>query len=176
MAFAFALALVIAGCGQSSESRLDSTRLARSGPDSVAEPPAARTSGSNAGATACPHTGLWALCTVEKRLRQSGFVARRIEGESPKRAGFSVSPTVYSLGKSRLEIFLYKNEAALARDLSAMDTVLVAPRGTTAAWEMPPILIRSANLAAVILTANQRQAERVTLALTAGPPQPGSPR
>jgi hypothetical protein len=120
---------------------------------------------------------LWALCSVENRLRQSGFVAKRIAGDSPKRAGFSVKPTAYTLGKSRLEVFIYKDEASLARDMAALDTALVGPRGAAASqWEMQPVLVRSANLAAVLLTTNARQAERVTLALTAGAPQPGSPR
>jgi hypothetical protein len=109
-------------------------------------------------------------------LRQSGFVLTRLEGEVPKRAGFSVQPAVYSLGKSRLEVFLYESELAMERDIGAMDTLTVAPRGSASAWESTPMLIRSGNLAAVLLTNNERQAERVMLALTAGAPQAGSPR
>lgn len=93
-----------------------------------------------------------------------------------RRAGFTVTPVVYTLGSSRLEIFLYADEAALARDLASMDTVMVAPLGTASSWEAAPLLIRSGNLAAVLLTQNPRQAERLSLALTAGAPQPGSPR
>jgi hypothetical protein len=37
---------------------------------------------------------------------------------------------------------------------------------------MIPTFVRSANLAAVFLTDNPTQAERFTLALTAGAPQP----
>jgi hypothetical protein len=126
---------------------------------------------------ACPHTGLWAICSVENRLRQSGFVAKRVEGNPPKRAGFSVTPLVYTLGRSRLEVFFYEDSAALARDLAKMDTVTVTPVGTLSSWgETAPVLIRSGNLAAVLLTQNPRQAERLSLALTAGAPQPGSPR
>lgn len=123
----------------------------------------------------CPATGLWAICSVEKRLRQSGFVARKAESEPPKRPGFSVRPTVYAMGRGHLELFLYDDERALAQDMAAIDTVTVAPPGTPSPWESTPILIRSANLAAVFLTSNARQAERLTLALTAGAPQP-SPR
>lgn len=124
----------------------------------------------------CPHDGKWALCSVERRLKQSGFVVKRVEGEPPKRPGFSVKPTVFSLGSSKIEVFIYKDDAAVARDVAEMDTVAVAPRGATAAWEMPPIFIRSGNLLAVLLTQNARQAERAVLAITAGAPQPGSPR
>jgi hypothetical protein len=96
--------------------------------------------------------------------------------ETPERAGFSIKPVVFSLGSSRLEVFIYDSEKALAADLAAIDTLTVAPGGSAASWPSPPTLIHSANLAAVLMTQNQRQAERVMLAITAGPPQPASPR
>ena len=121
----------------------------------------------------CPRTGKWALCSVEKRLVQSGFVVRRANGEPPRRAGFSVTPTVYSLGRSRLEIFIYPSESALAADVAKMDTLSAAPRGAKNPWPFfSPTFVRSANLVAVFLTDNATQAERLTLALTAGAPQP----
>ena len=123
----------------------------------------------------CEHTGLWSACSLERRLKQSGFVVRKLD-EKPARAGFSIEPVVYSLGSSRLEVFIYPDEKALAKDMQSLDTLAVAPKGSTASWPSPPTLIRSVNLAAVLLTQNQRQAERVVLAITAGPPQPGSPR
>jgi hypothetical protein len=126
--------------------------------------------------TPCPHTGSWAQCSVENRLRQSGFVARFMKGESLSRPGFSVTPLVYTLGGARLEVFLYPDAASLARDMASMDTVRVVPPGSPSQWESTPLLIRSGNLAAVLITQNQRQAERLALALTAGAPQPGSPR
>jgi len=126
-------------------------------------------------ASLCPHTGRWALCNVENRLRQSGFVVKR-QDESLKRDGFSVAPAIYTLGSARLEVFIYPDETALARDIAGMDTLTASPRGAVTKWEVPPLLVRSANLLAVFLTQNTQQAERLTLALTAGPPQPGSPR
>jgi hypothetical protein len=80
-------------------------------------------------------------------------------------------PAVYTLGRARLEIFLYADDAALARDLARLDTLAVAPRGEKNDWEIPPRFIRSANLIAVFLTRNEQQAERLSLAITAGPPQ-----
>ncbi|HLA13946.1 MAG TPA: hypothetical protein VJZ25_02895 [Gemmatimonadaceae bacterium] len=119
----------------------------------------------------CPRTGRWAVCSLEKRLEQSGFVLRKPEGEAPRRAGFTVQPRVYQLGRARLEVFLYPDETALAQDVAGMDTLAVAARGQTNDWEVPPRFIRSGNLIAVFLTRNEQQAERVTLAITAGPPQ-----
>lgn len=112
----------------------------------------------------CPHTGRWAICNFETRLRQAGFVAKRVSGDSAKNARFSVSPIVYTLGRARLEVYLYDDSTVLAREIAAMDTV------------GPPLIIRSGNLAAVYIGDNGQQAERLALAITAGAPQPGSPR
>lgn len=123
----------------------------------------------------CEHTGLWAQCSLERRLKQSGFVVKKLD-EKPVRAGFTIKPVVYSLGASRLEVFFYDDEKSANKDLTQLDTVAVAPKGSQALWPSPPTFIHSANLVAVLLTQNQRQAERVVLAITAGAPQPGSPR
>jgi hypothetical protein len=121
----------------------------------------------------CPRTGKWALCSVENRLVQSGFVVRRVSGEPPRRAGFSVTPAVYTLGRSRLEVFIYPSESEVAADVAKMDTVSAAPRGAKNPWPFfSPTFVHSANLAAVFLTDNATQAERLVLALTAGAPQP----
>jgi hypothetical protein len=76
------------------------------------------------------------------------------------------------LGHARLEVFVYPDEAALARDIAGIDTLTASPRGKPGAWETPPTFVRSANLAAVFLTDSPVQAERLTLAITAGAPQP----
>jgi hypothetical protein len=95
-------------------------------------------------------------------LKQSGFVVKKLE-EKTNRDGFTIEPVVYSLGASKLEAFFYKDEKSANREGAQVDTAQVT-------------LIRSANLVAVLTSQNPRQAERVMLAITAGPPQPGSPR
>ncbi len=88
------------------------------------------------------------------------------------RAGFTVKSAVYAMGRSsRLELFIYASEAALARDIAKLDTVKVAPTGSLGSWGQPPLFIRSGNLAAVLLTNDAREADRVSLALTAGAPR-----
>ena len=135
-------------------------------------PRTAASSTMTSSASPCPRTGRWALCSVETRLAQSGFVVRRVSGEAQRRAGFSVPPVVYTLGRTKLEVFLYPSESALAADMAKLDTVIAAPRGARNPWLMIPTFVRSANLAAVFLTDNPTQAERFTLAITAGAPQP----
>ena len=161
------LGATVVACDRRTETVSDSTRAALADPSAASEP-AAKPAGP---AVSCPRTGRWAICSVEKRLEQSGFVARKVNGDNPRRLGFTVAPVVYALGRARLEIFLYPDEAALARDLTGLDTTIVAPRGKENDWQIPPRFVRSENLIAVFLTRNEQQAERLTLALTAGPPQ-----
>ena len=162
--------VALASCTGGKPAASDSATVTTSS-DPIATPAVATRSTGNP----CEHTGLWAPCTIERRLKQAGFVVKKLD-ESPDRAGFTVKPEVYTLGSSRLEVFIYDDEKSLQGDMQAIDTITAAPRGVTPAWPSTPILIRSANLAAVLLTQNQRQSERVALAITAGPPQPGSPR
>lgn len=168
------IGVAVFACGGKSEPGQDTTGTQSTAVATV--PEAASDSIAAPAGSPCRHTGLWETCTLERRLKQSGFVVRRLEENPGKRAGFSVEPIAYSLGSSRIEAFIYEDEKSLARDMALIDTVAVAPKGSPSPWESTPILIRSANLAVVLLTQNQRQAERVVLAITAGAPQPGSPR
>jgi hypothetical protein len=168
------ICVLLLGCNGSSKQAVhadsngaDAAKLSSTAQHSGADSPTRQTS-------PCPRTGRWALCSVEKRLEQSGFVVKRVAGEPPARSGFSVTPAVYMLGGRRLEVFIYPDEATLSRDVAKLDTVAVAPRGSASSWqaETTPTFVRSANLAAVFLSANALQVERLTLALTAGAPQP----
>lgn len=167
---------MLSACSRHDGSRTDSTAAADASTAAIgANQPSSVPSSAKPAAPPCPHTGKWAPCSVERRLKQSGFVVKRLTDEARKRPGFSVTPIVFSLGASRLEVFLYSDSVAVARDVAAMDTGIVAPRGSKSPWENP-IFIRSGNLAAVLTSQNPRQVERVILAITAGAPQPGSSR
>jgi hypothetical protein len=168
--FVLATSAALAACGRSSPESAGSASSTATKSMSSSESPAS-VAGSAPISVPCPRTGQWAVCSVEKRLEQSGFVVKSVARAAPRRAGFSVAPTVYTLGRSRLEVFIYPNEAALSADVAKMDTVSAAPRGAANPWGMPPTFVRSGNLAAVLLTDNATQAERLTLALTAGAPQ-----
>ena len=163
----------LAGCTRSASERGTSDSSAPTTP-AVASPSAPATgTQTKTGAAGCPRTGQWALCNVESRLTQSGFVVRPVSGDAPRRAGFRVKPAVYTLGRSRLEVFIYPSESELAADVAKIDTATAAPRGVPNPWPyFSPTFVRSGNLAAVFLTENGTQAERLTNALAAGAPQP----
>ena len=167
------LALAIpAACSRSSSGSGDSAVSGTAALNVVTTSAVGSASDSAPKTSRCPRTGRWALCNVEQRLMQSGFVVRRVDSVGPRRPGFAVAPAVYTLGRTRLEVFIYPNEAAVSADVAKIDTVFAAPRGTKNTWGLVPTFVRSANLAAVFLTDNATQAERFTLAITAGAPQP----
>lgn len=87
-----------------------------------------------------------------------------------------MTPTAYLLGSAKLEVFVYPDEKSLLRDWAELDTLRASPRGTTGTWEVPPTLVRSANLAALFLSNSPEKADRLALAITAGAPQPGTTR
>lgn len=165
----FAFCLLAAACDGGDKSASDSApAVAADAPAIASESPVRAV----ASAAPCPRTGRWAICSFEKRLEQAGFVARKPQGVAPRRSGLNVQPQAYTLGRAYLEVFIYPDEATMNRDLVGLDTTVVAPRGGKNDWGMPPRFIRSGNLIAVFLTSNEQQAERLTLAVTAGPPQP----
>ena len=173
MKTSFVLLLVFAaGCSSDRESHQDSA-IVTVAPVAPASP--ARASPAQPLRPGCEHTGKWSECTLERRLKQQGFVVKRLD-EKVSRPGFDQVPVVYMLGASRLEAFFYESDAEVAGLMLKLDTVAAAPKGVPGAWPSTPVFIRSANLAAVFLGQNPRQVERLTLAITAGPPQPGSPR
>jgi hypothetical protein len=121
--------------------------------------------------TACPEDGRWRLCSVVDRLEDAGLVPQP-QDAPVRRPIFSVSGTAYKVARGDLEVFVYDDPRALERDVAALDTVQVAPKGQRGDWSAPPTFIRSANMVAVFASHNDRQIERVQLALGAGPPQP----
>jgi len=163
-------ALLTLACGRgrdASEASKSSTLVAVSQPVAVAS-----TSSSSSSKSACPRTGQWAACSVEQRLVRSGFVVVPVKDKPDRRPGFSVLPNVYHLGHSRLEVFLYPSPAAAAADVARLDTLTSSPKGAKRTYVTAPTFVRSGNLLAVLLTDSPVQADRLSLALTAGAPQP----
>ena len=170
----FAIALLVIACGRSERSRADSAQPA------VSSPPAAPRTDSTSTAAApiaippasaapsCVSEGDWRPCSIEKRLTDAGFVPVN-KGAAPSGL-FSVPGTTYALGTSVMHIYVFPTAAALKREVATIDTVAVARRGATASWPLPPTFITSNNVAAVLVSDNDRLIERVQNAITAGLP------
>jgi hypothetical protein len=118
--------------------------------------------------SSCVSEGDWKQCSIEKRLTDAGFVP--IEKGAAPSGLFSVPGTTYGLGPSTLHVYLFPTASALNKEMAGIDTVAVTRRGATASWPLPPTLITSNNVAAVLISDNARLIERVQLAITAGLP------
>lgn len=117
----------------------------------------------------CPAFGLWQACSVEDRISRAGLAVNRRE-EGVRHDFMSVEGLVWETSRAEVQVFLYASEADRKKDTDQLDTVLVAPMGRRIVWRWPATLVTSQNLAAIILSLNARQAERIALALGAGLP------
>lgn len=117
--------------------------------------------------------GDWTPCAVEDRLVHAGVVIEK-QPEPATYAFFSVPGVRYHVGSAehQLLVFLYPSAQAREKDTALLDSATVSPKGTRVTWPEPPTLVVSNNLAAVILSLNDRTVERLALALSAGLPQP----
>lgn len=144
---------------------------------SASEPPRAleqapvqvATADSAAGAEeACPMSGLWRSCSVQERLERSGFVVVPVS-DSVGQPGLGIPGRAYRLGSAELQLYLYADSADARRQEASLDSAAARPAEASGVLR-PPAVIRSNNLLALLFNNNDRQLERVQLALTAGLP------
>jgi hypothetical protein len=164
-----ALAL-LAACsgGQADQRAAESAAVARAvaGADSVAA--------AGRDTTVCPKDGRWHPCGIEDRLKRAGLVPH-VRPDTARLPFLTPVGQVWTVSKAELRVFLYDDPAQALREAQALDRIRVAPRGESYAWPLPATLIQSGNMVAVLLSENARQAERVQLALEAGPSQTETP-
>jgi hypothetical protein len=115
----------------------------------------------------CPADGRWRQCSVVRRLRDAGLVPHR-RPELARLPFLSAPGAVYDVHQVELRAFVYADVRTAEREALAIDPIRVAPRGETIAWPVRATLAHSGNLVAIILATNERQIERVQLALEAG--------
>lgn len=137
--------------------------------DSAASPAGAAPAAGAAATPGCVSEGAWQSCSIEKRLTDAGFVPIN-KGPAPT-GMFPVAGTSYALGAAQLHVYIFKSAKEREQAVAGIDTTTVSRRGSQASWPMPPTFITSNNLAAVLVSDNARQIERVQLAITAGLPR-----
>jgi hypothetical protein len=106
-----------------------------------------------------------------ERLDRSGLAPRADSGTVTV-APFSVPAHRLHVGTSELDVMIYPDVAARERDEKKLDRAAYVEYDAPLGMKALPTLIRSANLIAVLRSRNDHQRERVSDALTAGPPQP----
>lgn len=122
----------------------------------------------------CPDYGLWEQCKVAERLDRAGVVLT--PRNEPVRHDFlSVPGVVYENSRVELQVFVYASAEARERDTRQLDSATVSPPTQRIVWRWPATLVTSSNLAAIILSLNERSVERIALALGAGLPAPPPP-
>jgi hypothetical protein len=122
----------------------------------------------------CPATGAWQLCSVVERLDRAGLAPRQELGRV-REVPLSAAGVAIRLGRSELRIFLYADQAAREHDQARLDSTKYVRASEPLSMQAEPTLIASENLLAILRSRSDHQRERVSDALTAGPPQrPGT--
>ena len=162
-----ALVAALGACARDRAPGADTTTLAAS----AARSPIAI---GGAGTPACASTGHWSACAVRKRLESAG-VAPQTAASLPDLPALGATPMLYTVGRSGLAIYLFVDSAARARAVRALDTLKYVGPAKELTMRGETTAIQSDNLLALLFSRSEQQRERVSDALTAGPPQPEKP-
>jgi hypothetical protein len=157
-------ALILMAC-----SKPDGTAAAKSAGDTTATAAASPTGG-------CPATGLWAECSVLYRLDRAGLAPQVDSGAKPNEKALTGKPLVIKIGRTAtLELFLYADSTARIADGAKLDRTHLVNATAEQTAERERTLIENANVIGLLTSLSSHQRERVSDALTAGPPQPKQP-
>lgn len=126
------------------------------------------------GPPACPATGHWSSCSVVKRLESAG-VAPQTTRSLPDLPRLGATPTLFKVGTSGLAIYLFADSSERAHAARSLDTNLYVSAAKELTMRGETTSIQNDNLLALLFSRSEQQRERVSDALTAGPPQPRQP-
>jgi hypothetical protein len=178
--FAALAMLVSVGCGgrerdESPRSTSRAAPVATQGDSTIAGSASALSSGQAGTKPVCLATGAWQMCSVIERLERAGLAPRREEG-TVREPPLTSAGIAIMLGRSELRVFLYTDRAARERDQARLDRRKYLAASEPVSMQAEPTLITSENLLAILRSRSDHQRERVSDALTAGPPQKPAPR
>lgn len=123
----------------------------------------------------CPNTGLWMPCSVIYRLERAGLAPAR-DSNPVTEAPLQFPGILLRLGRAELELYIYESASARERDQSRLDASKYVVYPAPMPMQPVPTLVTSANLIAILHSRNDHLRERISDAITAGPPQPPSSR
>ena len=107
-----------------------------------------------------------------QRLERAGLAPRRDSTGAVRLAPLTPSGNRILLGSAELDVFLYPDEAMRQREERQLDRSKFIEANAEPTLRGEATLVRSANLLAILQSRDDHQRERVSDALTAGPPQP----
>ena len=104
----------------------------------------------------------WTLANVEEALRKNGL--NPVTAGSVRQPFLGGEGALYRIGPAELQVYLYADAGAVARDTDLLDTARVAPPTMQVSWRMPPTLIVDNNMAAILLTRDDALRKRIRTA------------
>jgi hypothetical protein len=165
-------AMWLVACGRGVDAN---TSKAPAADGSAVAAPKGQTSdaGSQTSGAPCPATGLWAECGVFDRLDRAGLAPRRDTSEVSE-PPLTITGSRLQVGTADMELYFYPDWRAREREQRLLN------RAKYVSFDAPtlqsqPTLIFNANLIAILHGRNDHLRERVSDAITAGPPQPPTP-
>jgi hypothetical protein len=163
--------------GEQARPGADSAAAMRAGPSAATSARAPDSTGAPfTTAEKCPKYGLWQPCNVEDRLASSGLVFTKKPEPAPE-TWMRAPGLEYDFGgRAVAKIFFYGSRAEQELVAITLDTALVTPKEKRVYWKEPAQFVFTNNLAAIVITLNERLAERIADALGAGLPADPPPR
>ena len=121
----------------------------------------------------CPPDGRWAECSVIYRLERAGVAPKIDSTTKPNEKTLGGTPLMLKIGLSaQLEVHIYPDSNARIADAAKLDRAEFVVGTAPQTIKRERTLIESANLIGLLTSLNAHQRERVSDALSAGPPQP----
>ena len=114
-------------------------------------------------------------CSVIYRLERAGLAPVR-DSSPVTEEPLQFPGILVRLGRGELELYLYESASARERDQARLDASKYVVYPAPMPMQPRPTLITSANLIAILHSRNDHLRERVSDAITAGPPQPSTIR
>ena len=165
MRYALFALVVIAACGDSKAPAPAATPASAAAAQPAAPP----------GSPDCPATGLWAACSLRYRLDRAGLAVSVDSGAKADEKELSGTPLLLKVGRaSRLELYIYPDSMARIADAKKLDRSQLISDTLVPTIKRERTLIESANLIGLLSSLSSHQRQRVSDALTAGPPQPAA--
>lgn len=124
------------------------------------------------GAPTCQRTGHWSECTVRIRLEQSGLAPQSGTDKLGDLPTLDVKPVTLTLGSAGVAFYLYTDTVSRRAAALSLDTARYIAQTRPLSMKSETTLIQNDNVLVLLFSKNEHQRERVSDAITAGPPQP----
>jgi hypothetical protein len=112
--------------------------------------------------------GVWTFGDVIRTLRSNGLQPLTVDGPVQQRFMGPVG-TRLSIPGAEVQVYIYADALARARDTDLVDSMKVAPRTMHADWRMKPSIVVINNAALIVLTDDETLRRRIHAAVRLHP-------